>query len=224
MRKAAQSLLKEVCYIGNIRKKLFWCGGFLLLFLCLSACSSNKQGEPVSLIDAPVQSEEEMLLSAMDAYDSELFSRAREEWTTMRDGYPGSYFAPLAQLKIADSYYASHEYVEAIGAYQEFLRLYSSSEAAPYVKYRMALSYLNQYRGVAHDQAPLKEALKAFQETYKAFPSSAFGLSSGKHIVQCQRMLREYDLHVSGFYAKQSMEKAAIHREKLSKEVSLQAN
>lgn len=191
---------------------------FVVALAFLSSCSKGNSGDIKSLIELPTRTEEEIMNSAKDAYDSELYTRAREEWTALQDGYPGSYFAPLAQLKIADSYFEGNDFVEAIGAYQEFIRLHSSNEAVPYAHYRIALSYLNQYGGVQHDQAPLQEAMKAFRTTAESFPSSSFGQHSLKQVARCQSTLTKHDIHVADFYEKQGLLNAARHRRGLAEQ------
>ena len=185
----------------------------LLLSISCSSCSSN-DGLAKDLIEQPTKEEEEIIAGAIDAFDRGLYSRSREEWTSLRDGYPASYFIPLAQLKIADCYFATGDFPEAVSTYQEFLRLYPAHEAAGYAQSRLAESLLRQYRGIKNDQQPLKDALQAYELVLSEYPSSDFAQSAQLRIADIKKLMAEYEVSVAEFYEKQGQGKAAEQRRK----------
>ena len=67
--------------------------------------------------------EDQLLERAKSAYDSGLYSVARENWTKLREQYPSSYYATLSELKIADTYFFAGDYPAAVTNYEEFLKL-----------------------------------------------------------------------------------------------------
>ena len=185
----------------------------VILLMASSSCSSN-DGLAKDLIEQPTKEEEEIISSAVDAYDRGLYSRSREQWTSLRDSYPASYFMPLAQLKIADCYFAAGEFPEAVSSYQEFLRLYPAHEATGYAQSRLAESHLRQYRGIKNDQQPLKDALQAYELVIDKYPSSDFAQSSRMRIADIKKLISEYEISVAEFYEKQGKDNAAKERRK----------
>lgn len=183
----------------------------ILSLLFLAQCSANNELTK-DLIEPPDRDEEEVLEAAMRSYDKELYTISREDWTLLRDGYPASYFVPLAQMKIADSFFETSNYQEAIGAYREFARLYPANDGTTYAMLQVGNSYLEQYKGVANDQSPLSEAIRAFEEVVAKYPSSEVAEKARQKIELCRKKQKEYDIAVGEFYAKQGLEKQAEAR------------
>ncbi len=186
----------------------------LTLALCaqLVSCSKSNENETKKLIEAPTVPEEEMLENAVRAYDRGLFSVAKKEWEDLKDGYPGSYFTVLAEIKSADSYFYLSDYATAQIQYEEFLRLHPGHEAAPYVRYQLANCNLEQYRGPKHDQIPLQLAIKGFRVLIAEYPDSEYALEARKKLDQCREKLAEHESYVAGFYLNQGNVKASAER------------
>lgn len=181
----------------------------------LVACSSAKTGEPKSIISKPATEEEHQLAIAMDTYDRGLFSVSEDGWTELRDGFPASYFAPLAELKIADARYFRGDYPGALQAYEDFARLHPGHEAIPYVRYQLANCSLEQYRGKSHDQAPLRSAMKAFEQLITQFPESEYVVFAKRNLDRARDLLAQHEMFVADFYEKRGNSVAAEKRRQM---------
>ena len=61
---------------------------------------------------------------------------AADTFTKLKDRYPYSEEALLAQIKLADSLYYNKKYDEAQQAYKEFEKLHPTNKAVPFVIYQ----------------------------------------------------------------------------------------
>jgi outer membrane protein assembly factor BamD len=62
--------------------------------------------------------------NGMDDYESGDYEDAKEAFEKLKDWYPYSDYAKLAELKIADANYQLGNYEEAVFAYEEFESLH----------------------------------------------------------------------------------------------------
>lgn len=157
-------------------------------------------------------SEQEILEQAQTSYEKQLYSVSRENWTTLRDTYPGSSYATLAELKIADCYFFAEDYAAAIPAYEEFLKLHPAHEAIAYVIFQIGNAYKQQYTGTAHDQGPLYTALKYYKRVIASYPNSEFVEASAEAIKECNTNLAAHEAIVAKFYEKQKKPEASKER------------
>lgn len=204
---------------------------FFILILLLSSCSwlggknyRNKENK-VSQYDlefdkdkktssqqSEVSEEEELLARAMDSYERGVFSIAKNAFLNLQKQYPNSYFLPLVELKIADCDFYLGKYTEAIEAYEEFLRVRPTSEAAAYAAYKIAEAHIKKYRGPFKDQTPLKTALEKLKDLSENYGNSEYQRLAERATKEAKQKLAEHDLIVAKFYAKQGMHKAALNR------------
>lgn len=88
--------------------------------------------------------------------------------------HPYSIWARRAQLMSAFSYYAIRDYTKSIESARRFLSIHPGNRAAPYAHYLIALSYYEQISDVSRDQATTQQALNAFNELVRRYPTSAY--------------------------------------------------
>ncbi len=69
--------------------------------------------------DEPL-SAEELALRGMEAYDAGNYRRAVEHFQKLKDIYPFSRYAILAELKLGDAHYRLEQYEDALFAYEDF--------------------------------------------------------------------------------------------------------
>src|SRR5512139_2761540 len=72
------------------------------------------------------------------------YDDAIDTFEKVRDRYPYSEQAMLAQIKVADAYFYKKKYDEALQAYKEFEKLHPTNKAVPYCVYREGLCYYRQ--------------------------------------------------------------------------------
>lgn len=176
----------------------------------LLSCSSTKQEK--NIIKAPTTPEIEMLQNAMNTYDQQLYRVSMQSWIDLRDGYPNSYFATLAELKIADAQFFAGDYPAALVSYEEFGKLHPGHEAMPYVRYQIGNCHLAQYRDITHDQGPLQSAIKAFQNLITQHPRSEYLVLGRRRMRKARELQAEYERYVASFYEKRGLDSAASSR------------
>jgi outer membrane protein assembly factor BamD len=155
---------------------------------------------------------QELAWDGMDAYEDGNYRIAIENFQKLKDWYPFSKYANLAELKIADSHYHLKEYDEAIFAYEEFEKLHPRNEAIPYVIYQIALCYYDQIDTIDRDQTPARKALETFQRLHKQFPDDQYARSGNEHIPKCLKSLAGNEYYIGVFYYKSKHYSAALQR------------
>jgi len=148
----------------------------------------------------------------MDAYEDGEYKDAIEYFQKLKDWYPFSKYANLAELKIADSNYHLEQYEEAIFAYEEFEKLHPRNEAIPYVIYQIGRCYYDQIDTIDRDQTSARKALETFQRLKKQFPNDQYARSGSEHISKCVKSLAGNEYYIGVFYYKSKHYKAALHR------------
>ena len=181
----------------------------MLLFLCLAvgtagcAClTGSKQ----------VESAEELAEKGMESFEDEDYKDALEAFNTLKERYPYSRYAILAELKVADAHFYREEYPEAIAAYEDFVQLHPKNEAIPYVKYQIGVSYYEQRLGKDRDQTPTRMAILSFERLLREHSDSAYASEATKKINDCRKLLAEHELYVGRFYYKSKHYSAALGR------------
>ena len=94
---------------------------------------------------------DQLALNGMEAFEEEDYYNALKAFTKLKERYPYSRYAMLAELKIGDAHFHRKEYPEAIAAYEEFATLHPKNEAIPYVLYQIGACYYAQLKiGTRH--------------------------------------------------------------------------
>ncbi len=97
--------------------------GIIVLFLG-SGCSALKKTWEAITGKEEIGSAQQLAWEGMDAFEDGDYQDAIESFERLRDWYPFSKYAILAELKIADAHYHLEQYEEAIFAYEEFEKLH----------------------------------------------------------------------------------------------------
>ncbi|NVM57524.1 MAG: outer membrane protein assembly factor BamD [Desulfobacterales bacterium] len=163
------------------------------------------------------QAEEEKTARAlaeegMEAFREKDYRKAIESFENLRDWYPFSPYAILAELKLGDAYYHRKEYEEAIFAYEQFESLHPRNEAVPCVVYQIGRCYFDRLQTIDRDQTMAREAVKTFERLIHNYPDSPFAKKAEEHIIVCNRNLAEHEFYVGMFYYKSKHYKAALER------------
>ena len=154
----------------------------------------------------------ELIEDGINAYDQGNYTGAIRNFEQLKDWYPFSKYAILAELKIADSHYHLKAYAEAIQAYEEFEQLHPRNEATPYVIYQIGRCYYEQIDSIDRDQTPAQKALEVFQRLNRQYPDDPYTLRSRTHITKCLQNLAGHEFYVGKFYFKSRHYKAALNR------------
>lgn len=177
--------------------------GFISLFL-VSGCAWFETKEE--------KTAQELVSDGMEQFNSEEYRESIESFEKLKDWYPFSKFAILAELKLADANYNIKEYEEAIALYEEFESLHPRNEAIPYVIYKIGLCYFDQIETIDRDQTPANKALNTFNRLEKQFPGDSYTIKAKEHIKECLKSLAGHEYYVGLFYLKSKHYKAALSR------------
>jgi outer membrane protein assembly factor BamD len=196
---------KSVTYcFADLRKGLFFA---VILFMGMQVigCSWFKKTEER-------ETARELAEMGMEDYKDGNYEGAIESFQNLRDWYPFSQYAILAELKLGDAHYQRKEYEEAIVAYESFENLHPKNEATPYVVYQTGRCYFDRIETIDRDQTMAREALKAFERLVRTHPTSPYASKAEEHIRICNKNLAEHDFYVGMFYYKAKYYKAALER------------
>ena len=158
------------------------------------------------------KSAQELVQDGVDYYEAGKYKKAVESFEKLRDWYPFSRYAILAELKIADAYFNLESYADAIFAYEDFEQLHPRNEAIPYVIFRIGRSYFNQIDTIDRDQSNAAEALETYQRLVQQYPEDAYAGMARSDMVACYQSLSGHELYVGLFYYKNKKYKAAKAR------------
>ena len=179
----------------------------ILLFigaLVLSGCSwFRPKGEKLA---------QELAAEGVEYFERGKYRRSLEAFQKLKDWYPFSKFAILADLKIADSHYHLEQYPDAVFAYEEFENLHPRNEAIPYVIYQIGRCYFEQIDSIDRDQSLTRQALDNFSRLVQRFPEDEYAQMAEPHIADCLEQLAGHDFYVGQFYFKQKRYRAARNR------------
>ena len=124
----------------------------------------------------------ELVSEGSSAFVSGDYKSAVKSFTDLKDWYPFSRYAILAELKIADAHYHLEEYDDAILAYEEFEKMHPKNEAVPYVIFQTGLCWFNQLSTVDRDHTPAKNSLIQFNRLIDQYPESEYAQKAKKNI------------------------------------------
>jgi outer membrane protein assembly factor BamD len=155
---------------------------------------------------------EELAQKGMEAFKTKNYTKSIEAFERLRDWYPFSQYAILAELKLGDAHYHLKEYDEAIIAYEAFESLHPKNEAVPYVLYQIGRCYFDRLQAVDRDQTVAREAIQSFERLIRSYPDSPQAKRAERHVRVCNRRLAEHEFYVGRFYYRTKHYKAALGR------------
>ncbi len=176
----------------------------LLAGACFFAGCSAKQAMEKTAVEL---ADEGMLQFRQGKYTKSIAS-----FQKLKDWYPFSKYAALAELKTADAHFAMGDYEEAAVEYVTFEQLHPRNEAVAYVVYRIGLCHYHRMETVDRDQSSTKQALDAFTRLVRQYPESPYTNKALPLIKSCRRNLAEHEFIVGMFYYKMERYRPALHR------------
>jgi outer membrane protein assembly factor BamD len=181
----------------------------LLLVLMISGCSTIKGWFSSTKPDRPP---DVLTQEGIKDLRKKNYIDAIETFQKVKDRYPYSHEATLAQLKVADAYFYDKKYDEAMQAYREFEKLHPTSKAVPYCIYREGLSCYRQRSTIDRDQTYTHKAIAEFTRLKQKYPDSQFIPGADRCLARCRQDLAEHEFYVAEFYYATEHYPAAIER------------
>jgi outer membrane protein assembly factor BamD len=198
--------MKQLCI--SLSKFLAFSLLFIIYLALLFSCSSDKS----ALKKSPFFDAETVFKEANEKIEKGLYEEAREILQNVKVQDTSGEFAPIAQLRIGDSYFQEGLYEEAAVEYREFLKLHKHHKYASYAQYQLAMSYFKRIKTVDVSYAPAKNALHEFEKLLTNYPRNPYIDVAESRINMCKRILAEYELYVGNFYFKKKSYNAAVMR------------
>jgi outer membrane protein assembly factor BamD len=184
----------------------------------LAACASSEDGKQVTYA-----------LSAKQNYDRGLEELKKENYVEaahffsyVKQKFPFSKYAGLAELALADTDFARSNFQEAIDSYKSFARLHPTHEKVEdgYVAFRIAECFVKEMPddffllppAYEKDQSSVRDALRELDSARGKYPDSPYAKPAQAYRREVLRRLIEHEVYVARFYLERGHPKAAILR------------
>ncbi len=178
----------------------------LLLIVSIAGCALFGRSE------RRLNSPEALYESGVEFYQKEKYQKAIEAFQRVKEEYPLSKYALMAELGIADSYFSDDFFAEAEMNYSEFINLHPTNPNIPYVIYQLGMCHYRQMLSLDRDQIETIKAKKEFERILSQFPASKFASLADQKLRECRQRLAENEFYVGRFYFIIKQYKAALKR------------
>ncbi|MDB4981254.1 MAG: outer rane assembly lipoprotein YfiO [Myxococcales bacterium] len=190
-----------------------------LLALASADCATSEEAtKPITYSLTAKQNYEKGIAELKD----ENYPEAQKYFQFVKQKYPFSKYAVLAELAIADSHFERGNYTDAIDSYKAFARLHPTHEKVEdgYCAFRIGESYFKDMPddiwilppSYEKDQSAVSDALRELNDFAKKFPDSKY-LKKGEELRrQVQQRLVDHEVYVARFYLRGDHPKAAAMR------------
>jgi outer membrane protein assembly factor BamD len=155
---------------------------------------------------------EKLWSQADEAYNDEAWEYAVDRYKMFLDQHPFDPRAEEAELRIAESYYLSRRYPEAIASFGDFERMHPTSPNLAQVEYQLGMSYLAQASTPDRDQQPYTNAMTYFRNAADRFPQSPYAEKARLRMKECREALARHEADVARWYLRHSNIRAAESR------------
>lgn len=183
-----------------------------------SAFETNLQDTSVDLKDTARQNYE----AAESAFKDERFTQAVKYFEVVKNKYPYSKYAVLAELRLADTHFQREKWLEAADAYRIFVRFHPRHEEVAYATYRVALSHSRAIEqniswvpfvdAREKDQSSARDTIRACDDFITRFPKDE-RVDEIKALRSLARgRLADVDLFAAAFYEERERWQGAVWR------------
>lgn len=194
------------------------CKILLLSCLLLPACATSDDGKPINFSLTAKENYEKGLAELKE----ENYPEALRYFTYVKQKFPFSKFAALAELAAADTEFGRGSYQESIDAYKSFLRLHPKHEKVEegYVSFRIAEARVKEMPddwflippSYEKDQSAVMDALRELNNLVDRFPNSKYVKPAQEYRRAVLRRLIDHEVFVARFYLDRGHPKGAILR------------
>lgn len=145
---------------------------------------------------------EALAMEGMSDFNRGKYSAALKRFVEIKDRFPFSEVALLAELKAADSNYHMEKYSEAKTLYEEFEANHPTNEAVPYVLFQVGMCYYNQIGTHDRDPGSALNAVQAFGKLNRSYPQSPYFVEASARIQAARDFLAQHEFYVATFYVR----------------------
>jgi len=148
------------------------------------------------------------------------FAEATRYFEFVKNNFPYSQYAALAELNVGDMSYDRDEWGAAAVFYGDFVKSHPSHPQAGYAAYRVGLAHYNDRPSdwfllppsYEKDQAPLRAAMDGFSRFLTNYPKSEFVPKAQIELTDCRERLVAHERYVAEFYEKKNEWRGAANR------------
>lgn len=161
---------------------------------------------------AAQETPEALAMEGMADFNRGKYSAALKRFVEIKDRFPFSEVALLAELKAADSNYYLDKFNEAKTLYEEFEANHPTNEAVPYVLFQIGMCYYSQIGTNDRDPGNAQNAVQAFGRLNRAYPQSPYFVEASARIRAARDFLAQHEFSVASFYLRTDEDKQAQGR------------
>jgi outer membrane protein assembly factor BamD len=194
------------------------CKILLLSFLLPLACATSDEGKPINFSLTAKQNYEK----GLDELKAENYQEASRYFAYVKQKFPFSKYAALAELAAADTEFARGSYQEAIDAYKSFMRLHPKHEKVEegYVSFRIVEAHVKEMPddwlimppSSEKDQSAVHDALREINNLIDRYPNSKYLKPAREYRRGVMARLIDHEVFVARFYLDRGHPKGAILR------------
>ncbi|MFA6498221.1 MAG: outer membrane protein assembly factor BamD [Desulfurivibrionaceae bacterium] len=155
---------------------------------------------------------EALAMEGMTDFNRGKYSAALKRFVEIKDRFPFSDVAPLAELKAADSNYYMDKFSEAKIGYEEFEANHPTNEAVPYVLFQIGMCYYSQIGTSDRDPGNAQNAGQAFDRLNRSYPKSPYFVEAAARARAARDFLAQHEFSVATFYVRTDEDKQAQGR------------
>jgi outer membrane protein assembly factor BamD len=191
---------------------------YLFIALCItwSGCGGSESTSQLKYGDAA----QSLYVKGLGDFYANNCVDADSTFRDVRRKYPYSRFAALAELRLADCLYNDGKYIEAIQAYDQFVRRHPSHTEVPYARFRVALCHYDQIPSdwllappaYERDQIPAQQSLDYLRRFISQYPNDPQISKAKRMEKEVFELLSKHELYVAKFYLDRDQYSAAIAR------------
>ncbi|MBF0459222.1 MAG: outer membrane protein assembly factor BamD [Nitrospirae bacterium] len=179
--------------------------------VCLALCSSCDS----KVVKPPYDGPKEAYSKALQLIDEKEYEPGRALLVEITNRDAATDYAPLAQIKIAESYMKTDEPEVALEEYRKFLKNFPDNKYAPYAKYQVATLTFNTIEGPDRGYKAANTAIKEFQSLNEQYPRNPYRDIVPLRVEKSRHVLAEHEFYVGNFYYKKDAFAAALRRFKV---------
>lgn len=199
-----------------VYRKFFTLIVFVLAALVSGACASKNQDalEPEATAEQLYNEGVALLANRQRIFGIDVtdYDGAIEKFQNVIDHFPYSEHAVLAELKIADTYFAQEKYDQATSYYRDFADLHPQHPEVPYTIYQSALCHYNQSKEFERDQTASHRAIENFETLMRRYPQSEYAKQSEPKWKELQLRLAQRELMIGNYYLGRTEYSSALQR------------
>ncbi len=190
----------------------------LALTLTAGCAESDDEGRPVTYSLTAKQNYEKGVAELKD----ENYVEAKKYFLFVKQKFPFSKYAVMAELAIADTQFAQGNFTEANESYKSFARLHPTHEKVEdgYVAYKICEGYFKDMPedlwimppSYEKDQSAVNDAQRELNEFHKRFPNSPYQKKIDPMRKEVLKRLVDHEVYVARFYLKGDHPRAAALR------------